>query len=210
MSFINVHVVITCICKVVFHSNFFSSLLCKVIDILLLESEVSEWHSKQGCQNGCPTVKFTVQTSASVVRMSVHVRVYPANAFLSSAPMVKNASTSKNLRGCTQAFAWTLVLSIGTRAASMRMRVPSSLPPPSRLASAWTQSPIHANGLCPRRRSKFLFFIFIFIFIFLFFCSCCRLEKRGKNFGFWFSIPKISELRGLHGRSREKMKVFSA
>jgi hypothetical protein len=45
------------------------------------------------------------------------------------------------------------------------------------------------------------------------FGSCCRLEKREKNFGFRFSIPKIPklpELRGLHERSREKKKVFSA
>jgi hypothetical protein len=45
---------------------------------------------------------------------------------------------------------------------------------------------------------------------FLFFGSCCQLEKRKKNFGFQFSIPKIPELRGLRERSREKKKVFSA
>jgi hypothetical protein len=39
MSFMRVHVVITCICKVVFHSSFFSSLLCEVIDIGLLARE---------------------------------------------------------------------------------------------------------------------------------------------------------------------------
>jgi hypothetical protein len=35
--------------------------------------------------------------------------------------------------------------------------------------------------------------------------------KEGKKyFGFQFSIPKIPELRGLRGRSREKKKVFLA
>jgi hypothetical protein len=48
-------------------------------------------HSTQGCQNGHPTVKFTIQTSA-------RVRIYPINAFLPadgflpSAPTIKNAS----------------------------------------------------------------------------------------------------------------------
>jgi hypothetical protein len=46
MSFISVHVVLTCICKVVFYSKKIPSLLCEDIDILLLVSEVSEWHSK--------------------------------------------------------------------------------------------------------------------------------------------------------------------
>jgi hypothetical protein len=31
---------------------------------------------RQGCQNGRPTVKITIWTSASVVRMSAHVSVY--------------------------------------------------------------------------------------------------------------------------------------
>jgi hypothetical protein len=48
-----------------------------------------------------------------------------------------------------------------------------------------------------------------------FFGSCCRLGKREDFFNFQFSIPKIPKLpklpefRGLHGRSREKKKVFS-
>jgi hypothetical protein len=48
------------------------------------------------------------------------------------------------------------------------------------------------------------------------FGSRCQLEKRKKNFDFWFSIskipkiPKLPKLPKLHGRSREKKKVFSA
>lgn len=96
MSFINAYVVLTCIYKVAFHSNLFSSLLYKVIDILLLESEVSKWLSRQGCQKGHPTIKFIVRTSTSVIRMSARMRVYSTNMFLLSAPMVKNAFVSKN------------------------------------------------------------------------------------------------------------------
>jgi hypothetical protein len=44
----------------------------------------------------------------------------------------------------------------------------------------------------------------------IFFGSCCRLEKKKNKFGFRFSIPKIPELCGLRGRSREKKKDFSA
>jgi hypothetical protein len=42
------------------------------------------------------------------------------------------------------------------------------------------------------------------------FGSCCHLEKREKNFGFRFSIPKIPKIPRLRGRSRETKKVFSA
>jgi hypothetical protein len=60
--------------------------------------------------------------------------------------------------------------------------------------------------------AQILFFESFLNFI-LFIGSCCRLEKRKKNFGFQFSIPKIPripKLPKLHERSRDKKKVFSA
>jgi hypothetical protein len=60
-------------------------------------------------------------------------------------------------------------------------------------------------GRCPRGRSNLFYFIF-----FNFFSVVVAGWKRGKNFGFRFSIPKIPKLPELRERSREKKKVFSA
>jgi hypothetical protein len=65
-----------------------------------------------------------------------------------------------------------------------------------------------------REKKKTNFFLF---FIFLVVVAGLGREKffsifnfQFSVFGFRFLIPKLPELRGLRGRSREKKKVFSA
>jgi hypothetical protein len=146
-----------------------------------------------------PNVRF-VWTSTSVVRMSARVHVYPADAFLptdgflSSASMVKNTSADKNPS------AWTQPIPPSPSSPSLLSLLP--LPPSSPSLPSLLPPCVRADRLSPRGCSKNK--------IKYFFDSCCRLEKRKKNFGFRFSISKIPELRGLREQSCEKKKVFSA
>jgi hypothetical protein len=79
-------------------------------------------------------------------------------------------------------------------------------------------SPLSLPPLCYPRGREFLFLFFIVIFylkkiFFLVVVAGLEREKKFTIYNFRFSIPEIPEipeLRGLHGRSREKKKVFLA
>jgi hypothetical protein len=57
--------------------------------------------SRQGCLNGHPTVKFTVRTSACVCNYPMDAFL-PADAFLPSAPIVKNVFARRCARTSAQ------------------------------------------------------------------------------------------------------------
>jgi hypothetical protein len=104
------------------------------------------------------------------------------------------------LRGCLQASARTHSL-----LTSPPLPSPPSYPCRRRLLSARTGAASTSARTLEKNKNKNKIKIYHY-----YFGSCCRLEKRKKNFGFRFSIPKIPELRGLRGRSCEKKKVFLA
>jgi hypothetical protein len=100
------------------------------------------------------------------------------NRFLPSAPTVKNASTPVKIRPRKRTETSAL------RPRTLPVRADALKSPCGRSWSKPPLPPLFPPASRPHgcsKKIKIIFFIFLF-----YFGSCCRLEKRKKNFGFQF------------------------
>jgi hypothetical protein len=190
--------------KVNFALSFFIILIMHFFVSLLYTHfylcEIIKTTCDQGCHNGRFWMKTTIRTSFPSGRPRMSSGRPPASAFTPWTWFYPRTGFTVHRRGKNP----SAQTRPNVRANMGRPRGRThSLPPLS------SPSPLQCGRslLSTRTREKKIK-IKIKIKI-ISFGSCCRLGKR-EIFGFRFSIPKIPELRGLRGLSREKKKVFSA
>jgi hypothetical protein len=127
----------------------------------------------QACQNGCPTVKFTVRTSvSSSVWTSTRVRVYIADAFLYADEFLPSAPTTINASAGKIPSAWTL---------------------PVRADASYIRTGGRSRGRSKINKIKIKIFFLVVV---------AGWKREKNNFGFRFSIPKIPEFPELREKKK--------